>query len=70
MKIKCLPGKWFEIIKGTVLEEQVLARNKVVSIQSRSGGDSELPSSLIMTKEVSVVSTGNEKVSSWVYIKR
>ena len=31
--------KWFERIKGTVLEEQVLARNKVVSIQSRSGWD-------------------------------
>ena len=43
MKIKCLPRKWFEIIKGTVLEEQVLAQNKVVSIQSRSGNDSEPP---------------------------
>lgn len=35
MKIKCLPRKWFERIKGTVLEEQVLAQNKVVSIQVR-----------------------------------
>ena len=43
MKIKCLPRKWFEMIKGTVLEEQVLAQNKVVSIQSRSGYDSEPP---------------------------
>ena len=43
MKIKCLPRKWFEIIKGTVLEEQVLAQNKVVSIQSHSGWDSEPP---------------------------
>ena len=43
MKIQCLPRKWFEKIKGTVLEEQVLARNKVVSIQSRSGWDSEPP---------------------------
>ena len=43
MKIQCLPRKWFEIIKGTVLEEQVLTRNKVVSIQSRSGYDSVPP---------------------------
>ena len=43
MKIQCLPRTWFERIKGTVLEEQVLARNKVVSIQSRSGWDSEPP---------------------------
>ena len=43
MKIQCLPRKWFEKIKGTVLEEQVLARDKVVSIQSRSGWDSEPP---------------------------
>ena len=35
MKIQCLPRKWFERIKGTVLEEQVLAHNKVMSIQSR-----------------------------------
>ena len=35
MKIKCVPRKWFERIKGTVLEEQVLAQNKVVSIQVR-----------------------------------
>ena len=34
-KIQCLPRKWFERIKGMVLEEQMLARNKVVSIQSR-----------------------------------
>ena len=34
---KCLPRKWFGTIKGTVLEEQVLAQNKVVSIQSRNG---------------------------------
>ena len=35
MKIQCLPRKWFERIKGikgTVLEEQVLAHNEVVSI--------------------------------------
>ena len=43
MKIQCLPRKWFERIKGTVLEEQVLAQNKVVSIQSRSGRDSVPP---------------------------
>ena len=43
MKIQCLPRTWFEQIKGTVLEEQVLAHNKVVSIQSRSGWDSEPP---------------------------
>ena len=43
MKIQCLPRKWFEVIKGTVLEEQVLAHNKVVSIQSRSGWDSAPP---------------------------
>jgi len=43
MKIQCLPRKWFEKIKGTVLEEQVLAHNKVVSIQSHSGWDSEPP---------------------------
>ena len=43
MKIKCLPRKWFEMIKGTVLEEQVLAQNKIVSIQSRPGWDSEPP---------------------------
>ena len=43
MKLQCLPRKWFERIKGTVLEEQVLARNKVVSIQSRIGSDSEPP---------------------------
>ena len=36
MEIQCLPRKWFEVIKGTVLGEQVLAHNKVVSIQSRS----------------------------------
>lgn len=35
MKIQCLPRKWFEEIRGTVLEEQVLAQNRVVSIQSR-----------------------------------
>ena len=40
MKIQCLPRKWFEIIKGMVLEEQVLDQNKVVSIQSWSGLDS------------------------------
>ena len=38
MKVECLARKWFETIKGTVLEEQVLAHNKVVSIQSRRGG--------------------------------
>lgn len=43
MKIKCLPRKWFEAIKGTPRELEVLARNKVVSIQSRSGWDSEPP---------------------------
>ena len=43
MKIQCLPRKWFERIKGTVLEEQVLVHNKVVSIQSRSGWDSVPP---------------------------
>lgn len=43
MKIHCLSRRWFEAIKGTVLEEQVLYRNKVVSIQSRSGWDSEPP---------------------------
>lgn len=43
MKIQCLPRKWFELIKGTVLEEQVLAHNKVVSVQSRTGWDSEPP---------------------------
>ena len=43
MKIQCLPRKWFEKIKGTVLEEQVLAHNKVMSIQSRSGYDSVPP---------------------------
>ena len=43
MKIQCLSRRWFEVIRGTVLEEQVLAQNKVVSIQSRSGGDSEPP---------------------------
>lgn len=43
MKIQCLPRKWFEQIRGTVLEEQVLAQNKIVSIQSRSGWDSEPP---------------------------
>lgn len=35
MKIQCLPRKWFEEIKGTAREMEVLARNKVVSIQSR-----------------------------------
>ncbi len=43
MKIQCLPRKWFELIKGTVLEEQVLAHNKAVSVQSRSVWDSEPP---------------------------
>ena len=43
MKIQCLPRKWFERIRGTVLEEQVLSQNKVVSIQSRSGWDSVPP---------------------------
>ena len=43
MKIKCLPRKWFEAIKGTPRELEVLAQNKVVSIQSRSGYDSEPP---------------------------
>ena len=33
MKIQCLPRDWFERIKGTALEDQVLAQNKVVSIQ-------------------------------------
>lgn len=41
MKIQCLPRKWFERIKGTVLEKPVLAHNKVVPIKSRSGWDSE-----------------------------
>ena len=40
MKIKCMPRKWFELIKGTALEAQVLDQNKVVFIQSRSGCDS------------------------------
>ena len=44
MKIQCLPRKWFEEIKGTVREMEVLARSEVVSIQSRNGSDSELPS--------------------------
>ncbi len=43
MKIQCLPRKWFEEIKGTAREMKVLAQNKVVSIQSRSGWDSEPP---------------------------
>ena len=43
MKIQCLPRKWFEEIKGTVREMEVLAQSKVVSIQSRSGWDSEPP---------------------------
>jgi len=43
MKIQCLPRGWFEQIKGTMLEEQVLSHNKVVSIQSRSGFDSKPP---------------------------
>jgi len=43
MKIQCLPRKWFEEIKGTAREMEVLARNKVVSIQSRSGYDSVPP---------------------------
>ena len=41
MKIQCLPRKWFERIKGTVLEEQVLVQDKVMSIQSRSGWDND-----------------------------
>lgn len=43
MKIQCLPRKWFEDIKGTAREMEVLAHNKVVSIQSRSGYDSVPP---------------------------
>ena len=35
MKIQCLPRKWFEEIKGTAREMEVLAQSKVVSIQSR-----------------------------------
>ena len=40
-EIQCLPRKWFERIKGTVLEEQVLVQDKVMSIQSRSGWDND-----------------------------
>ena len=43
MKIQCLPRDWFERIKGTALEDQVLAQNTVVSIQSLSGWDSKPP---------------------------
>lgn len=50
MKLQCLSREWFERIQGTVLEEQVLALNKVVSIQSRRGWDSEPPFSAAALK--------------------
>jgi predicted protein tyrosine phosphatase len=43
MKIACLPRSYFEDIRGTALEAELLAANRVVSIQSASGWDSAPP---------------------------
>ena len=43
MKIACLPRTYFEDVRGTALEAELLAANKVISIQSASGWDSEPP---------------------------
>ena len=43
MKIACLPRTYFKDIRGSSLEAELLEANKVVSIQSASGWDSEPP---------------------------
>ena len=43
MKIACLPRSYFEDIRGTALEAELLAANRVVSIQSARGWDSAPP---------------------------
>ena len=43
MKIACLPRTYFEDIRGTSVEAGLLEANRVISIQSAGGWDSEPP---------------------------
>ena len=43
MKIACLPRTYFEDIRGTSVEAGLLEANRVISIQSANGWDSEPP---------------------------